>query len=174
MMVIQYFEFYLFFKKGKVFALDVSDEFTTLARKYWKLANVEHKVHLTFVLPFCLLISLKRLAPAVETLDKFIADGQSGTFDFAFIDADKPNYINYYERSLVLLRKGGLICIDNVLWAGKVADPNVKDENTAIIRKLNEFIHKDERVDISMIGIGTFYFILKKIIFLKRRWIVLS
>jgi caffeoyl-CoA O-methyltransferase len=126
---------------GKFVACDVSEEFTSVAKRYWSLAGVESKVDL-------------RLGTAVETLDSLIAGGESGTFDFAFIDADKPNYIAYYERVLPLLRKGGLLAADNVLWSGKVADLNELDENTAAIRQFNEHLHGDERIDLCLVPIG--------------------
>ena len=126
---------------GKLIACDVSGEWTSIGRRYWKEAGVEHKIDL-------------RIAPAVETLDKLIAEGHAGTFDFAFIDADKPNYDNYYERMLVLLKQNGLIAIDNVLWGGAVADETKQDESTVALRKLNAKICADERVTLSMIPVG--------------------
>lgn len=126
---------------GQIIACDVSEEFTNVARRYWDKAGVTNKITL-------------RLGPAVETLDGLLAAGDAGTFDFAFIDADKPNYLAYYERCLSLLRKGGVIAIDNVLWSGKVADLDVIDEQTAAIRQVNEHLHRDERVDVCLIPIG--------------------
>lgn len=126
---------------GKIIACDVSEEYTSMARRYWREADVEKKVDL-------------RLAPAVKTLDSLIAGGRSGTFDFAFIDADKENYDSYYERALQLLRPGGLIGIDNVLWHGKVLDDSIQDADTRAIRALNEKLHHDERVCLSMLPIG--------------------
>src|SRR5579864_1248378 len=99
---------------GHIIACDVSEEWTAVARRYWREAGVEHKIDL-------------RLRPALQTLDDLIALGQAGRFDFAFIDADKENYANYYERALVLLRPRGLIAVDNVLWSGRVIDPEVND-----------------------------------------------
>jgi predicted O-methyltransferase YrrM len=124
---------------GKVVACDVSEEFTAVARRYWKKAGVEHKIDL-------------KIAPAVETLDQLIH--QSRSFDMAFIDADKPNYLNYYERCLRLVRPGGMILIDNVLWSGKVADPSDTDEQTEVIRGVNRMLHGDERVDLALIPIA--------------------
>ena len=95
-----------------------------------------------------------RLAPAVDTLDALLADGQESSFDFAFIDADKGNYPAYYEKCLKLVRKGGVIAIDNVLWGGSVIDSERNDEDTKAIRKLNEFIANDKRVSLSMVPIG--------------------
>lgn len=126
---------------GRVTACDVSEEWTSIGKPYWQEAGVAHKIDL-------------HLAPAVETLDRLIADGQQGTYDFAFIDADKANYDRYYERALVLVRVGGLIGIDNVLWHSKVIDPSVNDADTMAIRDLNEKIHGDERVSLSLIPIG--------------------
>lgn len=126
---------------GKIIACDVSEEYTSVARRYWQEAGVADKVDL-------------RIAPALETLDRLLAEGQAGTFDFAFIDADKGNYDGYYERSLQLLRSGGLIAIDNVLWGGDVADPEVQDNSTQAIRALNEKLHQDERVSLSLLPIA--------------------
>lgn len=94
------------------------------------------------------------LAPALETLDRLLADGQAETFDFAFIDADKENYAGYYEHALQLVRPGGLIAIDNVLWSGRVADPQVQDKSTLTIRALNEKLHRDPRVVLSLVPIA--------------------
>ena len=128
-------------EEGKIIACDVSAEYTSMARRYWREAGVEHKVSL-------------RLAPAVETLDGLLAEGRSGTFDFAFIDADKENYDRYYESALKLLRPGGLIAVDNVLWHGKVLDQSVQDADTRAIRALNEKLHRDERILVSLLPIG--------------------
>jgi predicted O-methyltransferase YrrM len=126
---------------GLVVACDISEEFTTIARRYWEQAGVANKIHL-------------HIAPALETLDHLLATGEGETFDFAFIDADKSNYDAYYERSLQLVRSGGLIAIDNVLWSGKVADPAVQDNRTKRIRALNQKLHQDRRVILSLIAIG--------------------
>lgn len=126
---------------GRIVALDVSEEFTSIARKHWAKANVAQQIDL-------------RLAPAVESLKALVAAGQSGAFDFAFIDADKSNYDAYYEHALQLVRQGGLIGIDNVLWNGKVIDPNANDADTSALKALNEKIAKDTRVVISMLPIG--------------------
>jgi predicted O-methyltransferase YrrM len=127
--------------EGKVIACDVNVEWTKIAKRFWEMANMNHKIEL-------------RLAPATETLQSLIDAGERGTFDFAFIDADKLNYLNYYEQSLALVRVGGLIAIDNVLWGGEVADPAIRDQNTEMIRKVNEVLLKDERVTMSMLPIG--------------------
>jgi len=126
---------------GKVVACDVNDDFANVGKPCWKEAGVDHKIDL-------------RIAPAIETLDSLIAAGESGTFDYAFIDADKPSYMSYYERCLTLLRTGGVIAIDNTLWDGRVFDPSANDESTVILRKLNEFLHKDERIDLSFLRLG--------------------
>jgi caffeoyl-CoA O-methyltransferase len=126
---------------GRIVACDVSEEFTSLARPYWDRGGVAAKIEL-------------RIAPATQTLDALLADGQAGTFDFAFIDADKVAYDGYYERCLQLLRVGGLIAVDNALWGGAVADPNGVDESTVALRALNAKMRDDERVDFSMVPIG--------------------
>jgi predicted O-methyltransferase YrrM len=126
---------------GRIVACDVSEDYTAVARRYWKEAGVDHKIDL-------------RLRPALETLDELLANGKSDTFDFAFIDADKGNYDNYYERALKLLRPGGLIAIDNTIWSGRVADPNESDTDTVALRNLNAKLHRDERVTLSMLTVG--------------------
>jgi predicted O-methyltransferase YrrM len=126
---------------GQIVACDISQEYTTLARRYWEAAGVADKIDL-------------RIAPALETLDQLLANGQAESFDFAFIDADKGNYDGYYERSLQLIRPGGLIAIDNVLWSGRVADPNVQNGSTKALRALNEKLHEDERITLSMVPIA--------------------
>ena len=126
---------------GRLTACDVSEEYTTIARRYWARAGVADKIDL-------------RLAPAVETLDALLARGGAGSYDFAFIDADKSSYDAYYERSLALLRPGGLIVVDNVLWGGEVADPSKKDSDTAAIRALNAKTRDDARVSMSLIPVG--------------------
>ncbi len=126
---------------GRVLACDISEDYTAVARRYWKQAGVDQKIDL-------------RLAPALETLDQLLKAGEAGSFDFAFIDADKTNYENYYERALQLLRVGGLIAIDNTIWSGKVADPVVKDADTVAIRQLNEKLFRDERITLSMLTVG--------------------
>lgn len=126
---------------GKVIGCDINGEWTKIARRFWEEAQVDGKIDL-------------RLAPALETLQNLIDQGETGTFDFAFIDADKANYIHYYEQCLALVRTGGLIAIDNVLWGGDVANPLVTDANTEVIRELNAKIFRDERVSISLLPIG--------------------
>lgn len=126
---------------GQILACDVSEEFTAIARRYWHEAGVADKIDL-------------RLAPGLETLDQLLATGQGETFDFAFIDADKENYDGYYERSLQLVRPGGLIVIDNVLWSGQVANPQIQDASTQAIRALNKKLHHDERITLSLVPIA--------------------
>jgi predicted O-methyltransferase YrrM len=126
---------------GKVMAFDLSDEWTTIAKKYWQKAGVANKIEL-------------KLGPASESLNELIQRGENNTYDFAFIDADKANYDTYYEQALQLVRQGGIIAIDNVLWSGKVADPAENDESTCCIRSLNEKLLKDNRVTISMLAVG--------------------
>jgi len=127
--------------EGKVIACDIDDKYTNIAKKYWEQAGVTNKINLY-------------LAPALETLEMLIKQGEAGTFDFAFIDADKNNYEKYYERSLELIRPGGLIAIDNVLWSGQVADPQIQDKRTEAIRFLNQKLHLDERINLSIVPIG--------------------
>jgi caffeoyl-CoA O-methyltransferase len=126
--------------EGRLVALDVSKEYTDKARAYWREAGVEDKIDL-------------RLGPGVDALDAMIAAGE-GPFDFAFIDADKTNYDNYYERGLKLVRRGGLIAFDNMLWTGAVADPAITDPDTSALRALNAKIHDDERVDMALATVG--------------------
>ena len=126
---------------GRLLACDVSEEFTSVARRYWKEAGVEPKIEL-------------KLAPALETLDARLKAGEAGTYDLAFIDADKANYSGYYERILKLLRSGGLVLVDNVLWSGAVIDKKDKTEDTVAIRAFNEALRTDERVELSMLPVG--------------------
>jgi caffeoyl-CoA O-methyltransferase len=126
---------------GRVTACDVSEEFTSVARRYWQRAGVADKIDL-------------RLAPALETLDKLLAEGRAGTYDFAFIDADKTNYGGYYERALQLLRTGGLVAFDNVLWSGRVADADAQDADTVALRALNAKLHADPRVTLAMLPLA--------------------
>jgi predicted O-methyltransferase YrrM len=126
---------------GKIVACDINVEWTKIAKQCWEWAGVSDKIDL-------------RLAPALDTLQDLIDQGETGTFDFVFIDADKKNYSAYYEKSLELIRSGGLIAIDNVLWSGDVADPEINDENTKAIRALNAIVLTDERVTISMLPLG--------------------
>lgn len=126
---------------GRLVCCDVSEAFTNVARRYWAEAGVAHKIRL-------------ELGPALVTLDRLIAQGESGRFDFAFIDADKPNYPNYFERCLALLRTGGLVAVDNVLWSGAVADRRRRDADTRAIRAFNARLRRDERVSMSLLPVG--------------------
>jgi len=127
--------------EGRITACDINEKFTDVARRCWAQAGVADKIDL-------------RLAPALETLNSLITAGDAGSYDMAFIDADKTNYDGYYEQSLALLRPGGLLVIDNVLWNGQVIDPSIKDADTQAIRRLNEKIHADPRVSISLLPIA--------------------
>jgi len=126
---------------GRVICCDVSEEWTAIARRYWKRAGVAGKIEL-------------RLAPALRTLDALLEEGRAGRFDFAFIDADKANYQNYYERCLRLVRRGGLIAVDNTLWGGSVADPRKKSVDTLAIRAFNRQLVRDRRVEIALVPVG--------------------
>jgi caffeoyl-CoA O-methyltransferase len=125
---------------GRIIACDINEEWTSIARRYWREAGVDGKIDL-------------RLGPALATLDGLIASGQGNQFDFVFIDADKTNYANYYERALVLLRPGGLIGVDNVLWYGRVIDSSFDDPDTQAIRAFNEQLRSDDRVWLSMLPV---------------------
>lgn len=128
-------------RDGRVVALDVSEEWTSVARRYWEEAGLTDRIDL-------------RLAPALDTLDGLVEGGAAGTFDFAFIDADKENYRRYYERCLELMRPGGVIAVDNVLWSGSVADPDDHEPDTEAIRAFNRALHEDERIDLSLVPIA--------------------
>ncbi len=128
--------------QGRITAFDISPEWTAVARRYWEEAGVADKIDL-------------HLGEAIDGLDALLAEGQTeGTYDLAFIDADKVNYDGYYERALRLLKPCGLLLIDNVLWGGRVADKSVDDSDTAAIRALNLKIHADPRVDISLLPVA--------------------
>jgi len=126
---------------GRILACDVSERWTNVARRYWAAAGVAHRIEL-------------RLATAMETLDALLAAGEAGRYDFAFLDADKENYVGYYERVLQLLRPGGIVLADNTLWSGRVADPENAEATTVALRHFNEHLHRDERVDLSLVPIG--------------------
>ena len=126
---------------GRLVCCDVSAEWTAIGRRHWEMAGVADRIDL-------------RLGPALATLDALLAEGGAGQWDLAFIDADKPNYDGYYERCLTLLRPGGLVLIDNVLWSGAVADSARTDANTTALRALNAKLHGDERVTVAMLPIG--------------------
>ena len=126
---------------GTLVACDISKEWTAVGRPFWEEAGVAHKIDL-------------RLAPASETLDRLLAEGREGDFDFAFIDADKEGYEGYYEQALRLVRPGGLIALDNTLWEGKVVDADVVDADTEAIRGINAKLARDERVTLSLLPVG--------------------
>ena len=126
---------------GYLLACDISEEFTSIGKPYWEEAGVSENIDL-------------QISPAIETLKSKIESGESNTYDFAFIDADKINYLNYYELCLDLIRPGGVIAIDNVLWGGSVIDSARTDDDTKAIREINDFIVSDKRVNISMIPVG--------------------
>jgi caffeoyl-CoA O-methyltransferase len=126
---------------GRVLTCDVDARTTAIARRHWQAAGMGERIEL-------------RLGPATATLDGLLAEGADGRFDFAFIDADKPGYDGYYERALRLVRPGGLIAIDNVLWGGAVAHPGHDDPDTAALKALNGKLHGDERIDLSLLPLG--------------------
>ena len=126
---------------GSVLACDVSEQWTSIGRRYWREAGIEHKIDL-------------RLAPALQTLDLVLVEGGQNTFDFAYIDADKATYDNYYERVLALVRPRGLILVDNVLWSGRVADDTILDKDTVALRAFNRKLSVDKRVELSMLPMG--------------------
>jgi predicted O-methyltransferase YrrM len=134
---------------GKLICCDISEEWTTMGRRYWAEAGVAPRIDL-------------RLAPALETLNDLLAHGGSGQFDFAFIDADKAGYDGYYEGCLKLLRAGGLIALDNMLWSGRVADPQQHDADTDAIRALNAKINADSRVEAALLTVGDGVLIVRK------------
>jgi predicted O-methyltransferase YrrM len=127
--------------EGRLVACDVNPDYTAIAQRYWEQAGVAHKIDL-------------RLGPATETLAQLIAEGAQNRFDFAFIDADKSNYPTYYEQALQLVRPGGLIAIDNVLWSGRVADPTVTDNRTQTLRRFNTALAADSRIVLSLVPIA--------------------
>lgn len=134
---------------GKLICCDVSEEWTAVAKHYWAEAGVDQKISL-------------RLAPALETLDELLESGQVEAFDAAFVDADKTNYINYYERCLRLVRPGGMLMFDNTLWDGSVADEANQKEDTVAIRELNDHVHRDDRVSVSLVPIGDGLTLIRK------------
>jgi predicted O-methyltransferase YrrM len=135
--------------EGELVALDISEEWTAIGRRYWEMAGVAGRITL-------------RLGPAGESLRRLRRDGSEGTFDFMFIDADKTGYPDYVEQGFHLLRAGGLMAIDNVLWSGRVADPGNSDPDTVALRNLNERLHADHRFDLSLVPIGDGLTLLRK------------
>lgn len=135
---------------GSLVACERHDEFTKIGQPFWQEAGVFGRIDL-------------RIGKAVETLEAMIAEGEAGTYDFAFIDGDKKNYINYYELCMQLVRQGGLIAIDNALWSGRLVDKTLDDPASAAIRTLNEKIRDDERVDMSLLPIGDGLMLARKL-----------
>ena len=127
--------------EGRVVACDVSAEWTGIGKRFWAEAGVAHKIDL-------------RLAPALETMDALLAQGGSATFDFAFLDAVKTEYAEYLEHVARLLRPGGMVAVDNVLWSGRVADSAVRDADTRALRSFNAALHQDERFDVATIPVA--------------------
>ena len=128
-------------KDGRLLALDVSEEFTAIARRHWQAAGVADRIELV-------------IAQAKDTLDARIAAGESGRYDFAFIDADKGGYLAYYERLMKLVRPGGLIVVDNTLWSGDVANPDNRESDTVALREFNDILHKDPRIELALLPVG--------------------
>ena len=126
---------------GRLVACERSEEWAAIARRTWRESGVEDRIDL-------------RMGPALATLDALISAGEAGTYDLVFIDADKTNYENYYERALILVRTGGLVAVDNVLWHGAVIDPGMQDADTQAIRAFNKKVHTDERVALSLATMG--------------------
>jgi predicted O-methyltransferase YrrM len=135
---------------GELIALDISTEYTDIAKPFWKKAGVDSRIQL-------------RIAPALDSLRAMIAAGGAGKFDFAFVDADKENYLNYYEALLQLVRPGGVIVVDNVLWSGRVADESDTDSSTVALRAFNRKLANDERVALSMLPVGDGLTLLRKL-----------
>ena len=126
---------------GRLLALDVSEEYTSIARRHWQAAGVADRIELV-------------IAPAKDTLDARIAAGEAGRYDFAFIDADKTGYLAYYERLMKLVRPGGLIVVDNTLWGGEIANPGNRDADTVALREFNDVLHKDPRIELALLPVG--------------------
>ncbi len=136
---------------GEVVTCDLDDQFPSVGRPFWEQAGVADKITL-------------RTGPALDTLDALIAEGRAGSFDMAFVDADKRPYPDYYERCLTLVRTGGLVMLDNVLWSGNVIDPADTRKNTAAIRRVNELVASDDRVHVSMVPVGDGFTIARKVV----------
>jgi caffeoyl-CoA O-methyltransferase len=135
---------------GRIVACDISAEYTDIARPFWRRAGIEDRIDL-------------QLRPALETLQQLLDRGEAGRYDFAFIDADKENYLAYYEKTLQLLRTGGVIAVDNVLWSGRLLDPSNQDSSTVALREFNAALVKDERVAITLLPIGDGLTLLRKL-----------
>ena len=128
-------------RDARLLALDVSEEYTSIARRHWQAAGVADRIELV-------------IAPAQDTLDSRIRAGEAGQYDFAFIDADKTGYLAYYERLLTLVRPGGLITVDNTLWNGEVANPGNREADTVALRAFNDALHRDPRIDLALLPVG--------------------
>jgi predicted O-methyltransferase YrrM len=126
---------------GQIIACDISAEYTAIARQFWERAGIAHRIQL-------------HLRPALETLNELLDEGQAGQFDFAFIDADKENYAAYFDACVQLLRRGGIVAVDNVLWDGRVIDTAINDSATTAIRRFNRAVYEDTRVALSLVPIG--------------------
>lgn len=135
---------------GRLLACDINKDYTDIAQKFWKEAGVADKIEL-------------RLAPALETLTSLLESGERDKYDFVFVDAIKEEYLQYYEILLKLIRRNGLILVDNVLWGGSVANPDKNSPETIALRKFNDFVYRDKRVDISMLPLGDGLTIIRKI-----------
>lgn len=136
-------------KDGKIVCCDTSEEWTAVGKPFWKKARVEKKIDL-------------RIGPALRTLDALLKKKRQ-TFDFIFIDADKENYLDYYERCLKLVRRGGLIAVDNVLWSGEVANPKAKDALTVALRRFNDRVHRDPRVELALLSVADGVSLIRRI-----------
>lgn len=137
-------------KTGKLVACDISSEYADVGKPYWQEAGVDKKIDL-------------RIGPAAKTLKKMIRNGESGKYDFAFIDADKTGYADYYEGCLKLLRTGGLMAVDNVLWSGSVANPRARARDTLALKAFNKMVATDDRIDLSMLPIGDGLSLVRKL-----------
>ncbi|HSB94840.1 MAG TPA: class I SAM-dependent methyltransferase [Spongiibacteraceae bacterium] len=135
---------------GQIVACDISAEYTDIAREYWQRAGVAERIDL-------------QLRPALETLQQLLDNGEANSYDFAFIDADKENYVGYYEAVLQLLRRGGVLLVDNVLWSGRVIDAAVNDSSTVALREFNLKLHNDQRVAISLLPVGDGLTLVRKL-----------
>jgi predicted O-methyltransferase YrrM len=128
-------------RDARLLALDVSEEYTAVARRHWQAAGVADRIELV-------------IAPARDTLDARLARGEAGQYDFAFIDADKTGYLAYYERLMKLVAPGGLIVVDNTLWSGEVANPENREADTVALREFNDVLHRDPRIDLALLPVG--------------------
>lgn len=135
---------------GRLVCCDISAEWTAVAGRYWREAGVDTRIDL-------------HLGPAAQTLATLLAEGAAGSFDFAFIDADKTGYDGYYEACLQLLRPGGVLALDNMLWSGAVADPAQTDPDTVALRALNAKVYADARVEPALLTVGDGVLLVRKV-----------